>query len=108
VSSRAFRATPPRCSRTSATAGAQFGVADLYREHRVLQVGQRVLGGADLGDRAIDLRAGVPVTGGGLRERAGCHAGARGESFVGALRPAEGELDRPEQLVLESVGHGLV
>ncbi|HEY2825696.1 MAG TPA: hypothetical protein VGI83_09145 [Gemmatimonadales bacterium] len=31
-----------------------------------------------------------------------------GESFVGALRPAEGELDRPEQLVLEAVGQGLV
>jgi hypothetical protein len=53
-------------------------------------VGQRVVGGTDLGDRAIDLRAGVPVTGGGLGQRAGCHAGMRGESFVGALRPAVG------------------
>jgi hypothetical protein len=88
--------------------GAQFGVADLYREHRVLEVGQRVVGGADLGDRAIDLRAGVPVTGGGLGERAGCHAGARGESLVGALRPAVGELDGPKWLFLEAVGHGLV
>ena len=51
--------------------GAQFGVADLYREHRVLKVGQRVVGGADLGDRAIDLRADVPVAGGGPRERMG-------------------------------------
>ena len=69
--------------------GAQFGVADLYREHRVLKVGQRVVGGADLGDRPIDLRAGVPVTGGGLRERTGWHAGTRetNPSWARCARP---------------------
>jgi hypothetical protein len=45
--------------------GAQLGVADRHPEHRVLEVGQPVLGGADLGDRAIDLRADVPVNGTG-------------------------------------------
>src|SRR4051794_15511695 len=93
-----------------AQSGAQLLVADLDRAHRVLLLGDRLVGVGDV------VRGGLDEPGDG-RGRRGCRrrqeaaarqAGALREAGVGALRAPVRRLHRAEELLLESVGGVLV
>ena len=87
-------------------AGAQLGVADLDRHHRVLQVGEDLVGVLDRLGRALEEAAHAlrrQAGRGGLEGAAG-QADALGEAGVHAPGAAVGELGRPEELLLEPVG----
>ena len=90
--------------------GAQLGVADLDREHRVLQVGERGVALVDRGDRGLEeaLDALRRMAGLRRRPRPGREPVALGEPGVGPLRAPVGDLDGPEQLRLEPVAGLLV
>ena len=90
--------------------GAQLGVADLDRQHRVLQGAQLAVGAGDRVDGALQeaLHALAGGAGGGGAERAALQGVALGEAGVGALGAAVGHLHRAEELVLERLGAAFV
>jgi len=84
----------------------QFGVADLDRQHRILEPGECAVGPSDRLDRAVDdpLRV-VCADVRRLRgERPAGKAVAVGEPCMDALSAPVGELNRPEELLLEALG----
>ena len=90
--------------------GAQCRVPDLDRHHRVLDLRQQVLGLADRLRRGVEeaLRALRDAPGRRRLELPPRQPEALGEAGVGALGAPVGDLDGPEQLLLELVGGPLV
>ena len=90
--------------------GAQLGVADLDRAHRVLELHERLVGLGHGLHRALDESAHPLRRQPGRRrlERPAGEPVALGEAGVRAPRAAVRELDRPEELLLQPVAAVLV
>src|SRR3954451_7094965 len=85
-------------------AGAQLGVADLDRHHRILQLDERIVGLLDAVDRAIEqgARAARGRARPARRERPHGQRVALREARVRALRAAVRLLDGAEELLLHA------